>query len=294
VRKELEKAMNTQTDVIQNQYSTLQYKTLESAIYAFFETHLPGLAGPIARKALVAAFSDIVRQFHPEISHVAAGQLVWTAAGKDAKGAYGAKIENTPMVSVVLPITTPQEIASLAKGEIGIRQARVETCIRLCDESFRQGGVLTLADVAILTKTSPATVSRYLRAYEAETGKIVPRRGTIHDMGPTLTHKALIIPKLFIEKKPFQQVCRETCHSPEAVIRYYLAFKGVLTCVNNGLSEFDITIATRMSIGLVRQYLKIIDEFKAKGCLPKDLITHQTRIETEFEKYKVHSSPNQP
>jgi Protein of unknown function (DUF1670) len=286
--------MSTQAETVSNQYGTLQYKTLESACHAFIAKEFPGIAGSIARKSLAAAFCGMVRQFHPEISHVAVGQLVWIAAGKDAKGSYGAKIEDTPLVSVVLPITTPAEIAALAKGEIGIRQARNETFIRLCDEAFRQGGVLTLADVAVLTKTSPSTVSKHIRRYEADTGKTVPRRGTIHDMGPTLTHKALIIPKLFLEKKSFQQVCRETCHSPEAVHRYYAAFKGVLTCVVNGLSEFDITIATRMSPGLVRQYLKIIDDFTAKGCFPKDLVTHQTRIESDYEKHLKDQIPVKP
>jgi hypothetical protein len=279
--------MNNQAEAAQNQYSTQHFKTFDSALYAFFEVNLPNLAGPIARTSLVAAIGAIVRQFHPEISHLSQGQTPWIAVAKEATGSYGAKIKDTPMVSVVLPITTPEEILSLGKGEIGIRQARNQAYVRLFDETFRQGGVLTLADVAILTKSSPSTVSKHVRAYEKETGKTVPRRGTIHDMGPTLTHKTLIIPKLFIEKKPFAQVCRETCHSPEAVLRYYTAFKSVLTCVVKDLSELEITIAAKMSPGLVRQYLKIIDDFKAQGCLPQDLVTHQTRIETEFEQYQA-------
>ena len=33
------------------------------------------------------------------------------------------------------------------------------------------------------------TISRYVREHEKETGDLVPRRGTVHDMGPSLTHK---------------------------------------------------------------------------------------------------------
>jgi hypothetical protein len=277
--------MNAHTQATENQYGTLQHKSFESAVFALLAAEFPNLSGSLARKALASALGELARKFHPESSHVAAGQMVWIAAAIEAKGSYGAKIEDTPMVSVVLPITTPEEIAALAKGEKGIRQARNETFIRICDEAFRQGGVLTLVDVAVLTKSSPATVSKYIRLYEADTGKTVPRRGTIHDMGPTLTHKELIIPKLFLEKKTFQQVCRETCHSVEAVHRYYTAFKQVLTCADKGLTEHETTIATHMSIGLVRQYLKIIEEFKAKGCFLKDLIAHQPRIESDYEKH---------
>jgi len=43
------------------------------------------------------------------------------------------------------------------------------------------------------------------------------RRGAIHDMGPSLTHKRIIIHKLFIDHHTVEQAARDTNHSFEAV-----------------------------------------------------------------------------
>ncbi len=36
---------------------------------------------------------------------------------------------------------------------------------------------------------------------------------TAHDMGPTLSHKRIIVEKLFLGQEAVQQVMRETCNS---------------------------------------------------------------------------------
>jgi hypothetical protein len=42
---------------------------------------------------------------------------------------------------------------------------------------------------------------------------MVPRRGTIHDMGRSVTHKAIICYKRLVEQKPTSQVaCEPTAH----------------------------------------------------------------------------------
>jgi hypothetical protein len=42
--------------------------------------------------------------------------------------------------------------------------------------------------VGIIMKLAPAIISRYVREYEKEDKTIVPRRGTIHDMGRSISH----------------------------------------------------------------------------------------------------------
>jgi hypothetical protein len=76
---------------------------------------------------------------------------------------------------------------------------------------------------------------------------LLPTRGSIHDMGPTLTHKKIILQKLIFEAKNVQTVCRETDHSPEAVLRYTNNFKQVLMCQSKGLSVAQTSFATKLS-----------------------------------------------
>lgn len=61
-------------------------------------------------------------------------------------------------------------------------------------------------------------------------------------MGPTLTHKKIIIEKLFIEQKPVQQVSRETYHSLAAIQKYISTFKQVLLCKQKGMSLEEVTL----------------------------------------------------
>ena len=49
--------------------------------------------------------------------------------------------------------------------------------------------------------------------YERASGESVPRRGTVHDMGRSITHKAIICYKRLVEQKPTSQVAQETFHS---------------------------------------------------------------------------------
>ena len=53
--------------------------------------------------------------------------------------------------------------------------------------------MLTNAEVSLLLKPSPGTVGTYRREWEEENQRMLPTRGSIHDMGPTLTHKKIIL-----------------------------------------------------------------------------------------------------
>ena len=59
-------------------------------------------------------------------------------------------------------------------------------------------------------------MSNYVQQYQREQDEILPTRGNIHDIGPGITHKGIIVRKK-LEKKSTSQIARETKHSPEAV-----------------------------------------------------------------------------
>ena len=89
-----------------------------------------------------------------------------------------------------------------------------------------------------------------------------PRRGTIHDMGPSVTHKAIICYKSLVEKKPTSQVALETFHSPEDVEEYVQCFRRIQLCRDKGLSPEEVAQATGHSLALVQEYLDLIVEFQ--------------------------------
>lgn len=86
--------------------------------------------------------------------------------------------------------------------------------VRASNDAYAQGGVLNCTDLGLLFQRRNNRVAEIIREYEAGTGEIVPRRGNIHDMGRTLSHKRIICRKAYLEAKLTPQIAQETFHSP--------------------------------------------------------------------------------
>lgn len=139
-----------------------------------------------------------------------------------------------------------------------IRHGRI---LRLFRQAYEQGGVLSYADVRFLVHVGMDTITKVVHAEQAAAGRIVPCRGTIHDMGRSVTHKAIICYKRLVEKKPTSQVSQETFHSPEEVEYYVQTLRRVQLCHDSGMGPDEIAQATGHSKLLVKEYLDLIDEF---------------------------------
>jgi len=256
--------MNRQLDHAAATYAPQTFKTFAGALGAFFQHECPALGGERTRLMLVRHIMEMIERFYPETSRMGPGQIQWTTVHKDAKAAYGKRISDTPLQSVVLDLVRPEDAAERAAGK-KLRQVKKEAVGRLFTQAFEQDGVLTNAEVAILLKVAPTTVGKYAREVEQETDHLLPRRGVIHDLGPTLTHKKEIIRKLFMEAKSVGQVQRETDHSPEAIHRYIQAFKQVWLCRRKGLSLQETAFALKMSPRLILEYHRLLDAMQTNS-----------------------------
>lgn len=264
-------------------YAPAHYKTFIGALEAFFEQECPQIGGSITRKALVNGIYNMVLKFFPETNHLRSGQTVWTTVHKDAKGAYGKSIKDTELTPVVLTLVQDTDAIDRAHGK-KLREIKKEATVRLCQEAYAQNGCLTETELAVMLKMSQSTVGLYLREYEAEHKTVLPRRGTIHDMGPTLTHKKIIIEKLFIEQKTVQQVIRETCHSARAIERYITSFKQILLCYRKGMNIDEISFSVRKTKNLVQEYLDIIEIYKDRMYILEKLENYEVNVETVIER----------
>ena len=94
----------------------------------------------------------------------------------------------------------------------GLREIKKGFPIRLHTEAKEQGGVLSELDTKVILKMSSSTISKNILNYEKETGEEVPR-GTVQDMGRSVTHKKLICHKRFAKKYSSVRIARETAHS---------------------------------------------------------------------------------
>lgn len=268
----------------QNQatFTPQSYKSFGGALEAFFSLECPAIGGELTRKVLVKGVVDMVNQFYPETTHLRQGQVCWPTVHRDELSSYGKSIKETTLTTVVLDLIPSSEAIERAKGK-RLRLIKKESIARMCKQAYEQEGCLTSAELSLLLKISPTTVGKYIKEWETEKQEVLPRRGSIHDIGPTLTHKRIIIQKLFLEQKSVEQVSRETCHSPAAIQRYISTFKQVLLCKQKGMSREEIAFAVKRTERLIKEYEDIIEEYKEKSYVMEKLLAVEVNVNKGME-----------
>ena len=124
--------------------------------------------------------------------------------------------------------------------------------VRLCKQAHQQGGLLSSSGLSELLGFDAWTIPHVWVQHEKQTGHLVPRRATLHDVGTGLTHKRIICGKGYAQGKPADVVAREAYHSLEAGERateepqgkQAIAFTNLATsCVESGRYEEAVTAA---------------------------------------------------
>jgi DNA-binding CsgD family transcriptional regulator len=251
--------MKTSKTSLEAQFGPLQKKTFASALSLFFEQQCPQMGGHLTRQVLVNNVKKLVDEFYPPNTNLRMGQVMWPAVDEREQAAYGKTIGKTKIKPVFVDMIAPEDIEATLQGQKKM-QVRQRATIRLFQQAKQQGGVLTGVDVATMMRLSPATISRYVVQWEKEHQTSVPRRGTIHDMGRSVTHKRQICYKMIVEGKSVEQTARETNHSPEAVTRYVKDYKRILACLHKGLTPTETSFVAKVSESLVFEYVNLIQE----------------------------------
>jgi hypothetical protein len=241
-------------------YGPAAQKTFVGALEAYFAKEFPQQAGDRARRAIVQGLVEVVVQFFPATEHLGQGQTTWVSVAKQETSAYGKTIAKTRLVPVIVTLMAADEAAQRRDGA-RLRNIKRDAVARICHEIDTQGGCVTATEIALMLKTTASTVGRYIAEWETEHDQLLPRRGTIHDMGPTLTHKKEICKLLFLEGKTVSQVMRITKHSERAIDRYITNFRQVFLCKTKGLTVQETAIAAKLSKRLVEEYHRLFDEY---------------------------------
>ena len=218
--------------------------------------------GPVIARAIVDDILTTIEQCSPE--QIPPKTILWLAVRREWRGRKkGLKVSD--LVPVQLQVVIEEEIellmAPALRRERKARRAYSRARFaRWCFEAYEQGGVLTLLDLSLLSGLSENHIGELLREYEAETGKIVPTRGTVHDIGPGVTHKAEVIRRFLRGESP-AQIARVVNHSQEAVDRYIADFQKVRLLAQK-FPTVDLPALTGLSASVVRQYIALLAEYE--------------------------------
>lgn len=232
----------------------------------------PALAGRIAKEfpriggeRMVALCADlvmeIVEQHLRPLEHIRHGQILWIAVATDSPLRHRQRLRDGNLIPVLLDLSTPDDIeAIIDRKPLGER--RLAKALRLCEQAHAQGGLLSNSDLAELLGACNKLISAQLSKHEHDTGKLVPRRATLHDVGTALTHKAIIIRQRYQDGKSADQVARDTRHTLKAVDNYLGTFDRVCACRKLGLTPEQTAQTIGKSLRLVQEHLAIDDTLK--------------------------------
>lgn len=239
-----------------HRYGPSRYKNFKTALSQFIMDEFPGFGGPRIREMFVEEIERMVEQFYPTSSYVPAGYLPWFGIAKEDKPGRGKSMAETKLRLAILPFITQEDIINLDddKPQSEVLEQRIA---RVLIEAARQKTVLSGIDLSLMFGVSTSKISKCIRNYEAKHSVILPTRGTIHDLGPSISHKVVICKKKLLEHKDTLQIAKETFHSPESVDRYLLSFYRVRFCINKGMNPDETSFATQLSPSLVHEYSEL-------------------------------------
>lgn len=251
-------------DYVRKKFKPMLDKSMSNALAHRIGKEFPRIGGRRIRNLCAEMILEVVQEHLAPAEHIHHGQIRWLAVSIDDPPSRGKTIADTDLVPVLLDLHHSEDIHARLRRSVP-SELLEQKAIRLSQQAFNQGGLLSNSDLAELLTNSEARISGVLSAYEKRTGTIVPRRANIHDVGTGVTHKLIICRKKFIDGLPSEIIARETIHSIEAVDRYLGQYSRVLYCRNLGMSSKETASVLNCSENLVNQYLTIVDEIDKNG-----------------------------
>lgn len=234
-------------------FTSAKVRFLSGILDSFFKREFPKLIGPILREKLIEELMQIMEKALPLKDHVQPGQIVWNVVSVSTR----ADSPNPKFVPVTLTLVNEDDVDKLSRG---LPKSTVikHAVARVTNEAYAQEGLLSMRDIGLLTWRYGAAISNYRKEYERENNLTLPHTGSLQDMGSCISHKAMIIRKIEIDKKDPYTVAKETNHSMLAVDRYLKDFGRVRMCYDDGKDICFISRATGLNKYVVSEYVEII------------------------------------
>ena len=248
----------------QKHYGSAHRHLFAAAFDRFLQQNFPLLGGSELRQLLINKILELFETYTVTNDHLKPGQMLWVAVDKNTR-ADSTKVRYRP---VVLTLISAEEINDLIIGKTTPPQQLPSTTARILKEAYAQDALLSMRDLALIFKRVPGEMSNVRRRYENQTAEVLPTPATLQDMGSGITHKALILKKVLVEKKDMVKVRQETNHSQQAIDRYLKSYRRVEMLLDDNKSTLYIANVTGLSPYLILQYEQIYTETKRLLAVP--------------------------
>ena len=186
------------------------------------------------------------------------GKLRYLCASRKAK--HGKPLSEQEMVRVELTLDNGIEDLDVLRTQDS-RSLRQLKILRLTEEAYEQGGLLTQEDLGRLLQVSSRTIRKDIAELIAD-GNTIHTRGYEHDIGRSISHKSRIV-DLYLSGLTYDEIIRRTRHSSFAIKRYVCTFGRLLLLISKGVTKVEeLSRVLNQSNKLSREYLSLFEKYK--------------------------------
>jgi hypothetical protein len=244
----------------QETFSPLRDKTLANILRQQFVDEFGYGNKIVFAEVMIERILETIESFLKPASLLRPGQLLWMAVAHDGHKHAMQPMKVIPQVPVVLDLIVDAELGMLANGK-AFHAVRQQRHARLLKQALAQGGVLAQSDLAAISLRHHRTIHEDIQYVQRETGCLLPYRGSVQDIGATLTHKVQVARMLeagWLEPDIARKL--SPTHSLRAVERYAQTYKNVLKLLERGFAPNEISSILRIGPRVVDAYIDIVNE----------------------------------
>lgn len=186
------------------------------------------------------------------------GKLKYLCASVKAK--HGKPLGEQEMIRVELTLDGGIDDLDVLRTQ-GVRALRQLKILRLTEEAYHQGGLLTQEDLGRILQVSSRTIRSDIAELVGD-GNTVHTRGYDHDIGRSVSHKTRIV-DLYLSGLTYDEIIRRTRHSAHSIKRYVLTFGRLLLLLSRDVSSVkELSRLLNQSERLTGEYLGLFDKYK--------------------------------
>lgn len=196
---------------------------------------------------------EVVEEMFFDNREIIAGQIEYTCVS--AEEGSGKPMEELKKVGVRLTkeLVSDREVQQRL-GDSAMRKVQI---LRMTEEAYDQGGLLTQEDLGRILGVSSRTIRRDVEKLIQKKVKLY-LRGIQQDIGKGISHKVWIV-GLYLEWKTYSEIERITGHSVGAIKTYLNDLSRVLMAKERGIkSAQEIGFYIGRTERLVNEYLRLI------------------------------------
>jgi hypothetical protein len=208
---------------------------------------------PFEANAILDTVYKVYASYFETSGNLKPGQILFQVISIDANS--NTRLKDSKQTTVTLTLDAGEEDLKVREkeGVVGLRRHRIQ---RVSHETFQQGGLLTVEDLANrLFNCGERTICRDLR-YFRNNNIILPLRSTIKDMGRAISHRCAIVEE-WLRGREYSEISRNTHHSVPAIKNYISKFKRVVALAEEGFDVHTIAFLVKLSASVVEEYYKL-------------------------------------